>query len=84
MLSPRRIRRACAVAALALVPAAGNAAPAVADPGDIATSPAELTRTYRGADGSALSTRAVGDTVVGLGEHPGTGWRSCSRAAARA
>ena len=72
MLSPRRISRACAVAALVLVPAAGNAAPAVADPGDIATSPAELTRTYRGADGSALSTRAVGDTVVGLGEHPGT------------
>jgi CubicO group peptidase (beta-lactamase class C family) len=73
MLSPRRIRRACAVAALALVPAAGNAAPAVADPGDVATSPAELTRTYRGADGSALYTRAVGDTVVGLGEHPGKG-----------
>jgi len=68
MSTSRRLRRSLAVATLALVPAT----PAVAAD-DIAISPAELTRTYRGADGSALYTRAVGEKVVGLGEHPGTG-----------
>ena len=67
MSASRRLRRSLAVATLALVPAT----PAVAAD-DIAVSPAELTRTYRGADGSALYTRAVGEKVVGLGEHPGT------------
>jgi Beta-lactamase len=68
----RRLASPFAVAMLALVPATAGASPA-APVDDMAVSPAELTRTYRGADGSALYTRAVGDKVVGLGEHPGKG-----------
>lgn len=74
MSTSRRFRRLAppfAVAVLALVPAAAGASPA-GPVDDVAISPAELTRTYRGADGSALYTSAVGDKVVGLGEHPGT------------
>ncbi len=68
MSTSRRLRRSLALATVALVPAT----PAAAAPDDIAVSAAELTRTYRGADGSALYTRAVGKQVVGLGEHPGS------------
>jgi CubicO group peptidase (beta-lactamase class C family) len=61
MLTPRRFLNASfAVAFLALAPTAS------AD--DL-----ELTRIYRGADGSALYTRDAGkNKIVGFGEHPGT------------
>lgn len=64
-------RAAVAVSAIAVLGGAA-AAPASADfslPGK-----PELTRTYRGADNSALYTNAISTKrVIGFGEHPGTG-----------
>jgi hypothetical protein len=54
------------------VAALAASAPVASAADDIATSAVDLDRIYRGADGSALYTSAVGDKVVGYGEHPGT------------
>lgn len=60
------------LAALAAMAIGGCMAPAHAQrnmaAGEVTTSPVELTRTYLGSDGSVLSMRAVGTTVVGFSQ----------------
>lgn len=60
-------RGTLALVATALLPLTG---PTLAHADKVAAGPPELTRLYKGSDGSALYTRAVGKTVVGFGEHP--------------
>lgn len=58
---------AAVLAAAALLPVLGTS---TAHAQKVTAGPPDLTRLYRGSDGSALYTRAVGTKVVGFGEHP--------------
>src|SRR5262245_49133268 len=60
-----------AIAVLCLLDLRAHAALNGPPPGNVANVAVELTRNYRGTDGSAFSMRAVGNTVVGFSELAG-------------